>query len=126
MDDLWRRKGWSGLSLARQFALAGGVVMLVATGLVGWFVAGRIEEVVVRNTANATALYMESFVAPLTKILAMLIICRTKVVPGSVRFWKAQHLVAALSVSRSGVRAAFWPMRRTPIWWAAPFRRRRI
>jgi hypothetical protein len=34
MDDLWRRKGWSGLSLARQFALAGGVVMLVATGLV--------------------------------------------------------------------------------------------
>ena len=69
MDDLWRRKGWSGLSLARQFALAGGVVMLVATGLVGWFVAGRIEEVVVRNTANATALYMESFVAPLTQDL---------------------------------------------------------
>ena len=37
MDDLWRRKGWSGLSLARQFALAGGVVMLVATGLVTGF-----------------------------------------------------------------------------------------
>jgi signal transduction histidine kinase len=32
-------------------------------------VAGRIEEVVVRNTANATALYMESFVAPLTQDL---------------------------------------------------------
>ena len=30
---------------------------------------GRIEEVVVRNTANATALYMESFVAPLTQDL---------------------------------------------------------
>ncbi len=70
MDDLWRRKGWAGLSLARQFALAGGVVMLAATLLVGWFVAGRIEEVVVRNTANATALYMESFVAPLTQDLA--------------------------------------------------------
>jgi hypothetical protein len=54
MDDLWRRKGWSGLSLARQFALAGGVVMLVATGLVGWFVAGRIEEVagLVRDTVG--------------------------------------------------------------------------
>lgn len=70
MDDLWRRKGWEGLSLARQFALAGGVVMLAATLLVGWFVSGRIEEVVVRNTANATALYMESFVAPLTQDLA--------------------------------------------------------
>jgi signal transduction histidine kinase len=70
MDDLWRRKGWEGLSLARQFALAGGVVMLAATLLVGWVVAGRIEEVVVRNTANATALYMESFVAPLTQDLA--------------------------------------------------------
>lgn len=70
MDDLWRRKGWEGLSLARQFALAGGVVMLAATLLVGWFVSGRIEDVVVRNTANATALYMESFVAPLTQDLA--------------------------------------------------------
>lgn len=70
MDDLWWRKGWAGLSLARQFAIAGGVVMLAATLLVGWFVAGRIEEVVVRNTANATALYMESFVAPLTQDLA--------------------------------------------------------
>ena len=70
MDDLWRRKGWEGLSLAGQFALAGGVVMLAATLLVGWFVSGRIEQVVVRNTANATALYMESFVAPLTQDLA--------------------------------------------------------
>jgi signal transduction histidine kinase len=70
MDDLWRHKGWEGLSLARQFALAGGVVMLAATLLVGWFVSGRIEDLVVRNTANATALYMESFVAPLTQDLA--------------------------------------------------------
>ncbi|TXH95568.1 MAG: sensor histidine kinase [Pseudorhodobacter sp.] len=46
------------------------MVMLAATLLVGWFVSGRIEEVVVRNTANATALYMESFVAPLTQDLA--------------------------------------------------------
>jgi len=71
MDDLWQRKGWEGLSLARQFALADGVVMVLATAAVGWFVSGRIEEVVVRNTANATALYMESFVAPLTQELAL-------------------------------------------------------
>ena len=61
---------WSKLSLARQFALAGGVVMLVSAGLGGYVVSNRIEEVVVRNTANATALYMESFIAPLTQDLA--------------------------------------------------------
>lgn len=36
----------------------------------GFFVSQRIEQVVVRNTANATALYMESFIAPLTQDLA--------------------------------------------------------
>ena len=64
------RKGWADLSLASQFALAGGVVMLLATVLVGFWVAARIEDVVVRNTANATALYMESFIAPLAQDLA--------------------------------------------------------
>lgn len=64
------RSGWSRLSLARQFALAGGVVMLVAALASGFFVSRQIEEVVVRNTANATALYMESFIAPLTQDLA--------------------------------------------------------
>lgn len=70
MDEIWRRKGWAGLSLARQFALAGGVVMALATVTVGYVVSGRIEDVVVRNTANATALYMESFIAPLMQELA--------------------------------------------------------
>ena len=64
------RNAWSNLSLARQFALAGGVVMLVATLAVGFWVSGRIEDVVVRNTANATARYMDSFIAPLTQDLA--------------------------------------------------------
>jgi signal transduction histidine kinase len=58
------------MSLARQFALAGGVVMLISALAVGGLVQGRIKEVVVRNTANATALYMESFIAPLTQGLA--------------------------------------------------------
>lgn len=61
---------WEDLSLARQFALAGGTVMLVAVLAVGLWVSRRIEDVVVRNTANATALYMESFVAPLLQELA--------------------------------------------------------
>ena len=60
---------WSNLSLARQFGLAGGVIMLLAMLGVGSWVSTRIERVVVSNTANATALYMESFIAPLTQNL---------------------------------------------------------
>jgi hypothetical protein len=56
--------GWRGLTLARQFALAGGAVILAAVLVVGALVSRRIEDAVVRNTANATALYMESFIAP--------------------------------------------------------------
>ncbi len=54
-------------SLATQFALGGGAVMVLATLLVGLWVSNRIEEAVVRNTANATALYMESFLSPLSQ-----------------------------------------------------------
>lgn len=61
---------WRKRSLARQFALAGGVVMAAATVAMGLWVSARIEEGVVSNTANSTALYMESFVAPLAQELA--------------------------------------------------------
>ena len=63
-------KSWLQMSLAQQFALAGGLVMLLAAVVVGLWVSSRIEEVVVRNTANATALYMESFISPLSQDLA--------------------------------------------------------
>lgn len=63
------RPFWAGLSLARQFALAGGVVIFAAAGAVGLWVSGRIEDAVVRNTANATARYMDSFIAPLAQDL---------------------------------------------------------
>ena len=44
--------------------------MAVATLLVGFWVTARIEETVVRNSANASALFMESFIAPLSQDLA--------------------------------------------------------
>jgi signal transduction histidine kinase len=56
-------------SLAQAFALAGGLVMVLAGMVVGFFVADRIEQTVVRNAANTTALYMQSFVAPLVQHL---------------------------------------------------------
>jgi signal transduction histidine kinase len=61
---------WSGMSLVGQFALAGGVIMALAAVTSAFFVSSRIEETVVRNTANATALYVESFISPLTQDLA--------------------------------------------------------
>lgn len=61
---------WADMSLAGQFALAGGFVMILAATAIGFWVSRRIEDVVVRNTANATALYMESFVSPLVQDLA--------------------------------------------------------
>ncbi|MBC7735863.1 MAG: two-component sensor histidine kinase [Candidatus Saccharibacteria bacterium] len=64
------RGTWAQLSLAWQFAAASGLVMVLATVVVGLWVSNRIEQVVVRNTANATALYMDSFIAPLSQDLA--------------------------------------------------------
>lgn len=61
---------WQNLSLAAQFAWAGGIVMALAMLVVGQWVAARIEEAVVRNWANTTALYMESFISPLSQDLA--------------------------------------------------------
>lgn len=65
MTDRWQR-----MSLATQFAVAGSAVLAAATLAIGWWVTGRIEESVVRNTANATAIYMDSFISPLSQALA--------------------------------------------------------
>lgn len=56
-------------TLPGQFLLAGGAVMLAAMLAVGFWVSARIEQGVVQNSANAAALYMESFVSPLSQDL---------------------------------------------------------
>ena len=57
-------------SLARMFLAACLVIMTGAMALVGKWVETRIEQAVVQNSANAAALYMESFVSPLSQDLA--------------------------------------------------------
>jgi signal transduction histidine kinase len=64
LSQLWQR-----LSLAERFALTGGVVMLLGMAVIGSWVASRIDDGVTRNTANATALYVESVIAPLSQEL---------------------------------------------------------
>lgn len=66
-----RLKAWAELSLTLRFALTGGVVMLVGMAVIGTWVAGQIEGGVTRNTATATALYMDSFIAPLVQELGV-------------------------------------------------------
>ncbi|KQS59329.1 histidine kinase [Rhizobium sp. Leaf371] len=56
---------WNAQSLARQFFIAGGAVALVAIALVGAFVTNLIEATVTRNSAAATALYVDSIIAPI-------------------------------------------------------------
>lgn len=65
IDSRWQR-----LSLANRFALAGSVVLSLATVGIGWWVTGQIEASVVRSTANASAIYMDSFISPLSQNLA--------------------------------------------------------
>jgi hypothetical protein len=59
------RLRWSGLSLARQFLLAGAGVLLAGMILMGLWVTREIEASVTRNAATATALYVDSIIAPL-------------------------------------------------------------
>ncbi len=61
---------WRRLSLAGQFALMGSLVLLAGMLAIGFWVTKQIEDGVTRNTASATALFMESVLAPLSQELA--------------------------------------------------------
>lgn len=70
MAGLASGSGWTSrlprLSLATRFALACGVVLSLAAFAIGAWVTSRIEVAVVHNSADATAIYMESFLSPLS------------------------------------------------------------
>lgn len=61
---------WRGLTLPRQFLVAGAAVMIAASLLVGQWVAQRIEASVVQNSATSAALFMENYISPLSQELA--------------------------------------------------------
>jgi len=56
--------------LVLQFLMAGAAVMLAAMLVIGTWITARIEQSVVDNTASAAALYLGSFVAPISQELA--------------------------------------------------------
>ncbi len=77
-SEWWRvqvnkiRWGWlkRRLTLSDQFLLISFVILLGGMLIIGWWVASRIEDAVITQTADVTALYMKSFVAPLLQGLA--------------------------------------------------------
>ncbi|MDX8480731.1 sensor histidine kinase [Mesorhizobium sp. VK24D] len=56
---------WSGLSLAWQFVIAGGIGLLAVMLVVGLWVTSQIRQGVMHNSATTTALYVDSVIAPL-------------------------------------------------------------
>ena len=69
MGETAASRWMEGLTLSQRFAATGGVVMLLAMVTIGVWVTRSIRENVIDNSAEATALYMESFVAPLAQEL---------------------------------------------------------
>src|SRR5262245_28626518 len=66
--ELWFRRllaRWNALSLATQFLVAGGVVSLLAMASVGAVISKVIQDGVTHNSAAATALYVDSIIAPI-------------------------------------------------------------
>lgn len=55
--------------LHHKFALTGSVVTLIGMLVIGHLVSSRIQSSVVRNSAISSAVYMESFIAPLSQEL---------------------------------------------------------
>lgn len=55
---------WTRLSLSAQFAIISFVIIMVGMSAVAAFIAHRISESVLRNSAGSAALYMNGFVAP--------------------------------------------------------------
>ena len=58
---------WRQLPLLRRFALIGLIVIGGGTAIIGAWVAQRIEDAVVQNTAASAALYMGSLVEPVVQ-----------------------------------------------------------
>jgi len=58
------------LNLSQRYALASFFVLVVGASIIGLWLENKIQDGVVSNTAAATALYMDSFIAPLVQELA--------------------------------------------------------
>jgi len=61
---------WRKLTLPQQFLMAGTIVMASAMLIVGTWVSSRIEQAVIESQGASAAIYLESFLSPLSQELA--------------------------------------------------------
>jgi len=101
---------WHRLSLAHQFALASAVILIVGMVVMGLWVADKIQSGVTHNTASATALYMDSVIAPVVRDL----VTRDELTSTDRRFLDSiiadaphGHRIVALKIWRPGGRIAY-------------------
>ena len=90
------------LSLSEQFLLLSFIILLCGMLLIGWWVANRIQNAVVSQTANVTSLYMKSFVAPLLQPLT------TRANLDNTQHLELQRLVASTPFGQYIVSMKFW------------------
>ncbi len=90
------------MSLATQYAIASSLVLIIAALAIGSWVTERIEDSVVRNSANATAIYMESFISPISQQLAT----GDTLSPGAQR--ALEELLANTALGQRVVSYKFW------------------
>jgi signal transduction histidine kinase len=64
----WRKR-FRDWSLSSQFVLAGGLIMMVAAIIAGYFVSAIVSQISIERTAASTALLIDSLVAPLAQNL---------------------------------------------------------
>jgi len=93
---------WQSMSLATQYAIASSLVLIMAALAIGSWVTERIEDSVVRNSANATAIYMESFISPISQQLAT----GEALSPGAQR--ALEELLANTALGQRVVSYKFW------------------
>ena len=68
-EQVSRLRSLGDLRLPTQFAVAGGAIMLLAMALAGSFTSNVVSRAAIQNTASATALLLDSFLAPLVREL---------------------------------------------------------
>jgi len=108
---LRRAGGWfARLSLVQQFALVGSLVTLAGMGMTGNWVGNAIQASVVRNSAISSAVYMESFIAPLSQEL----VARTEFHPATIARMQAvlsepplSDRIISVKIWREGGRLAY-------------------
>jgi len=104
------RSWFLALPLHGRFAVAGGLVMIIGMLVAGSWVASQIEEATTHNSAISAALYMETWIAPLTDGLSETGDLSDEMIARLDNLFDDPHFtsrIAAVKIWRDGNRIAY-------------------